>query len=80
MAIIPLALVDAYLEYEVDCLSNTRKEGKQREYGVHWVGFQETTWENVKNVTNCPGKLREFWQAKATPCPNAIPYKRTSQG
>lgn len=67
------ALVDGHLEFEVDCISNTRKEGKQREYRVHWAGYQEATWENVKNLTNCPDKLRDFWEAKGMPCPHTIP-------
>ena len=42
-------LIDGQLEYEVDCISNTRKEGKSREYLVHWLGYNECTWENEKN-------------------------------
>ena len=61
-------------------MSNTRKEGKQREYRVHWVEYKEATWENVKNLKNCPDKVHEFWQAKALPCPHAVLYKRPNKG
>ena len=66
-------MIDGQLEYEVDCISNTRGEGKKREYRVHWLGYNESTWENVKNLTNCPEVLKEFWQSKDLPCPHPIP-------
>ena len=51
------SLIDGHVEYEVDCITNTRKEGKDRENLVHWAGYNESTSENVKNLTNCPEKL-----------------------
>ena len=66
-------LIDGHLEYEVDCISNTRYEGKRRQYLVHWLGYDESTWEGLRNLTNCPDKLREFWDAKGLACPHPIP-------
>ena len=68
-------LVDGQLEYEVDCITSTRKEGKSREYLVHWAGYNEATWENVRNLTNCSGKLQEFWASKGMACPHTVPFK-----
>ena len=70
-----LALVDGYLEYEVDCVTNTRNEGNKREYRVHWVGYPDSTWENVRILTNRQGKLAEFWDTKGMPCPHRIPFR-----
>ena len=35
--------IDGQLEYEVDCISDTRGKGKHREYRVHWRGYSEST-------------------------------------
>ena len=70
-------LIDGHVEYEVECITNTRKEGKDREYLVHLAGFNESTWENVKNLTNWPEKLSECWTAKGMPCPPPVPYRVT---
>ena len=67
------SMIDGHVEYEVDCISDTRGEGKKREYRVHWLGYDEATWENVRNLTNCPEKLREFWETKSLACPHEIP-------
>jgi hypothetical protein len=69
------SVIDGHVEYEVDCVTKTMKEGKHREYLVHWAGYNESTWENVKNLTNCPEKLSEFWAAKGMPCPHPVPYR-----
>lgn len=69
------SVIDGHVEYEVDCITNTRKEGRNREYLVHWAGYNESTWENVKNITNCSDKLLEFWTAKGMPCPHPVPYR-----
>ena len=63
------SVIDGHVEYEVDCVTNTKKEGKYRTYLVHWAGYKESTWENVKNLTNCPEKLSEFWAAEGMPFP-----------
>lgn len=69
------ALVNGCLKYEVDCVTKTQKEGKQREYGVHSVGYPDSSWENVKNLTNCPENLEKFWDAMGMQCPHSGPYK-----
>ena len=69
------ALVDGYLEYEVDCVTNTHNEGNELEYRVHWVGYPVSTWENVKNLTNCQNKQAEFWDTKGMPCLHGIPFR-----
>jgi hypothetical protein len=66
-------IVDGHVEYEVDCILNTRGEGKKREYLVLWEGYEETTWEPKMNLTYCPLKLAEFWSKKDIPCPHVIP-------
>ena len=65
-------LIDGVEEYEVDFISETRREGKRREYKVHWVGYVHPTWEKESQLTNCPEKLREFWQWKQLDCPHPI--------
>ena len=67
------SLVDGELEYEVDCITSTRKES--RAYLVHWLGYNEATWENVQNLTNCAEKRQEFRASKRMVCPHRIPYK-----
>ena len=69
------SLVDGELKYEVDRVTSTRKEGKSREYLVHWLGYNEVTWETVQNLTNCAEKLQEVWASKRMVCPHRIPYK-----
>ncbi len=65
--------VDGELEYEVDWIEDTRYEGKRRQYLVHWTGYaDESTWEPVSNLANCPAKLREFWQGKGKTCPHPV--------
>ena len=51
------SVIHGHVEYEVDYVTNTTQEGKHREYLVHWVGYKESTWENVKNLTNYPENL-----------------------
>ena len=73
------SVIDGHVEYEVNCVANARKEGKHGEYLVHRAGYNESTWGNVKNHTNCPKKLSESWAAKGMPCPHTVPY-RVEQG
>ena len=61
-------LIDGVEEYEVDFISATRREGKRREYLIHWVGYTHPT----PQLTNCPDKLREFWAWKQLDCPHPI--------
>ena len=71
------SLIDGHMEYEVNCIINTRKEGKDRKYLVHHGGYNDSTWENVQNLTNCLEKLSDFWTAKGMPCPNPVRYRVT---
>ena len=70
------SLVDGELVYEVDCITSTRKEGKRREYLVHWLGYNEAMWENVQNLTNCAEKFQDIWASKRMVGPHRIPYKK----
>ena len=72
-------LIDGQLKYEVDCITDSRNEGKRREYRVHSVGYNESTWEPVANLTKCPDKLQEFWRSKKMDCPHDIPVHKSSR-
>ena len=57
--------VEGEPEYEVAYISDTRREGKRRQYRVAWEGAKDhDTWEPAANLTNCPDKLREFWESR----------------
>ena len=65
--------IDDELEYEVDWIESTRGEGKRRRYLVHWLGYPgEETWEPESSLTNCPQKVRAFWEFKGMPCPHVV--------
>ena len=66
-------IIDGELEYEVDWIEATRYEGKRRQYLVHWLGYAgQETWESERNLTNCPDKLKAFWEHKGMECPHPI--------
>ena len=65
-------LIDGVEEYEVDFISDTRREGRRREYKIHWVGYVHPNWEKESQLTNCPEKVREFWSWKGLDCPHPI--------
>ena len=65
-------LIDGEIEYAVDWISGTRYSGVRRQYKVHWVGYTDFTWEQEANLTNCPDKVRAFWEFKGVPCPHPI--------
>ena len=65
-------IIDGEEEYEVDFISDTRHEGRRRQYKIHWVGYAHPTWEKESQLTNCPDKLREFWRWKQLDCPHPI--------
>ena len=50
------SLIDGHVKYEVVCITNTRNEGKDREYLVHWAGYNESTWENFQKPHKLPGE------------------------
>lgn len=62
------------LEYEVDWIELTRYTGRRRQYFVHWLGYsrEHSTWEPMRNLANCPDKVREFWSRRGEPCPHEI--------
>jgi hypothetical protein len=65
-------IIDGELEWEVDWIEDTQFEGPNRQYLVHWTGYPDPQWESVRNLTNCPQKLQEFWHSKRLACPHPI--------
>jgi hypothetical protein len=53
-------VINGELEWEVDWIEATQFEGSKRQYLVHRTGYQKPGWEPVRNLTNCPDKLKEF--------------------
>lgn len=50
------------VEYTVlSILSYLRDHNGNEFYHVQWTGY-EPTWEPAENLTNCPLKLKEFWE------------------
>ncbi|CAG5094837.1 Oidioi.mRNA.OKI2018_I69.XSR.g13904.t1.cds [Oikopleura dioica] len=49
-------------EYEVEKILNKRVRLGKVEYEVKWVGYNssENTWEEVKNLQNCPDLVKEY--------------------
>ena len=70
----PPISMDGELEYEVDYIELTRYTGRRRQYFVHWVGYgrEHSTWEPMRNLSNCPDKIREFWTRRDEPCPHEL--------
>ena len=65
-------IIDGEMEYEVDWIEKTRYSGRRRQYLVHWLGYDNPTWEPFECLTNCPQKLHEFWKWKGSPCPHSL--------
>ena len=50
-------IIDNELEWEVQHISSTRREGARRQYLVHWEGG-DLTWEPERMLTHCPVLLK----------------------
>jgi Chromo (CHRromatin Organisation MOdifier) domain len=62
--------IDEYPEWEVSHIADVRRKGKKLEYRIAWQGLQDKdTWEPEENLTNCPDKLREFWEHRKSDGP-----------
>ncbi|CEM06427.1 unnamed protein product [Vitrella brassicaformis CCMP3155] len=59
-------------EYEVSrILAHRQPTPQKREYLIQWKDYRET-WEPESSLTNCHGKLEEYW--RATP-PELLQYR-----
>lgn len=65
-------VIEGELEYEVDWIASTRREGKHRQYKVYWMGHTDPTWEPERLLTHCAEKVRAFWDSKGIPCPHPL--------
>jgi hypothetical protein len=69
----PREIINDELEFEVDGIADTRGTGSRRQYQVYWVGYPDQFhWKPVRNLTNCPEKLREFWEHRGESCPHPL--------
>jgi hypothetical protein len=69
----PPEIINDEPEFEVDWIADTRGTGSRRQYKVYWVGYPDQFhWEPVRNLTNCPEQLREFWEHKGESCPHPL--------
>lgn len=46
--------------FKVEEILKSRTRGRGKEFLVSWRGYQETTWEPRKNLTNCKEILEKF--------------------
>ena len=48
-------------EYGVRTIINAiRDEHNEIQFRVQWEGYDDDTWEPLKNLTNCPERVDEF--------------------
>jgi hypothetical protein len=67
-------IIDGVPEYEVDWIADTKFTGSRRQYKIYWVGWGDHfDWLPLHDLTNCPDKLRAFWEHHQEPCSHPIP-------
>ena len=47
-------------EWHVEEIKGHRLNNSIREWEVKWVGYEETTWEPIANLSNCLSLLNDY--------------------
>ena len=70
----PVLYVEGEPLWQVETLLDHQLRGKQHHYKVLWEGYDEPTWEPLKNLDQCEDAIKEYWEAKGHPVPHRLRY------
>ena len=59
----PIETTDNEVIYEVEAILDSRIKRNKLQYLVRWTGYDEKTWEPLKNLNGCEELLKEFHQS-----------------
>ena len=70
----PAIIVDDNIEFEVEEILDSKLTRKTIKYLVHWVGYDELTWEPAELLKNSPEFVHSFHRKYPTkPKPDYLP-------
>ena len=58
--------------WQVEYLMDHQQRSRAHWYKVKWEGYDEPTWEPLKNLDQAESSIKEFWESKGKPVPHRL--------
>ena len=68
----PSVYIEGEPLWQVEYLMDHQLRGRVHYYKVKWEGYEEPTWEPLKNLDQAEETIKEFWEAKGQPIPHRL--------
>src|SRR6266498_4512430 len=56
-------IVNGEYEWDVEKIKNIRRKGRDFQYQIKWIGYENRTWESLRNLECSMEEIREFYKA-----------------